>query len=1002
LFAKLSCCRLRRTSPDLRPKILALAAAIGLVAATLFAQPNDRVPRGLRARAARGERIPVIVQLSTELDAPLRSSNQSRASAISRVQERVLLRAPGLGRIKRLRLLPFVAIEADAQTLAQLESDPDVVSVQADELRHQSLTTSVPLIGAPTAWSLGASGKGWSIAVLDTGVDKSHPFLAGRVVSEACYSSDFSGFAESTCPGGDGAAINSGLPCSASVSGCDHGTHVAGIAAGHNGSLSGVAQDATLIAIKVFSIIHSADFCYPGPSPCLGAYDSDILAGLDRVYALRTQFDIAAVNMSLAEGEYSGTCDASFPAYKSAIDSLRNVGIATVISSGNDGASTRISAPACVSSAISVGATTKSDKIASFSNRSSALKLLAPGSSIYSSVPGGGYATFSGTSMAAPHVAGAWAVMRSRQPTASVTEILNALKTTGLGIVDPATGVTRRRIKLDAAVKSVPAGAPLITSLTANPAPPQPANAPITWTARAGGGTASLEYKFWLYNEQTASWTVLQDYSTSRSVTWTPRAIGAYSLQVWVRTVVSNANYQTWKASGSFSIVDAPVSATSFTADRSSPLFPAVATTWTVGARGGSGPLEYKFWRHDLETQAWTVVQDYGPANTFTWTPGPNERGRYQFQVWVRAAGSAEAYEAAKTSSAFALLGTTYFILNSEPGDYIGQGQRIIHGTFDGTAQLQHNSAGENINTYYFGEGLSYWWHLDFGAKSGSTLAPGVYEQAIRYPFNTTQPGLSVDGDGRGCNEVTGRFVVMDLARNASNEITRFAADFEQHCENSPPGLRGSVRYNSQVPPSDGPVAIKSFTANVPLPPTLGKTVTWTAVATGGGPPLRYRFWMHSSSTGAWSLLQDGPSKTFTWTPAQAATYTLQVWVKSTNSMAAYEASAGTPIFTVSAVPVQVTAFAANVPSPIRSNTPVTWSATTSGGNGSLEYQFWRYNNTTHTWTVVQGYGPQNTYTWQPTPSEIGSYGLQVWVRSVGSSASWEAWRSSGTFDVVP
>ena len=325
------------------------------------------------------------------------------------------------------------------------------------------------------------------------------------------------GFAESTCPGGDGAAINSGRPCSASVSGCDHGTHVAGIAAGHNGSLSGVAQDATLIAIKVFSIIHSADFCYPGPNPCLGAYDSDILAGLDRVYALRTQFDIAAVNLSLADGEYSGTCDASFPAYKSAIDSLRNVGIATVISSGNDGAKTRISAPACVSSAISVGATTKSDKIASYSNRSSALKLLAPGSSIYSSVPGGGYATFSGTSMAAPHVAGAWAVMRSRQPTASVTDILNALTTTGLGIIDPATGVTRRRIKLDAAVKSVPAGAPLITSLTADPAPPQPANAPITWTARAVGGTASFEYKFWLYNGQTASWTVLQDYSTSRS-----------------------------------------------------------------------------------------------------------------------------------------------------------------------------------------------------------------------------------------------------------------------------------------------------------------------------------------------------------------------------------------------------------------------------------------------------------------------------------------------------
>ncbi len=1009
MFAKLSCYRLPATSSPLPSKTLPLAAAFLLAAVTLFAQPSDRIPGGLRARAARGERFPVIVQLNTEVDAAPGMLNQLRTAAISRVQERVLLRTPGLGRTKRLQHFPFVAIEADAQTLAQLESDPDVVSVQADELRHQSLTTSVPLIGAPTAWSLGASGKGWSIAILDTGVDKSHPFLAGKVVSEACYSSDFPGFAESTCTGGDGAANNSGSPCSASVSGCDHGTHVAGIAAGHMGSLSGVAQDATLIAIKVFSIIHSADFCYPGPSPCVGAYDSDILAGLDRVYALRTQFDIAAANLSLGGGMYSGTCDASFPAYKSAIDLLRGVGIATVIPSGNEGATRRIGAPACISTAISVAATTKSDRIASYSNRSSALKLLAPGSSIYSSVPGGGFATFDGTSMAAPHVAGAWAVMRSRQPTASVTDILNALTTTGLGIVDPATGVTRRRIKLDAAVKSVPAGAPLITSLTANPAPPQPANAPITWTARAVGGVGALEYKFWLYSGQTASWTMLQEYSTSKSVTWTPSAIGAYNLQVWVRTVGSSASYQTWKASSAFSIIDAPVAVTSFTADRSSPLFPAVPTMWTVGARGGSGPLEYKFWRHDLETQAWTVVQDYSPANTFTWTPGPNERGRYQFQVWVRSAGSAEAYEAAKNSSAFALLGTTYFIFNSEPNDYIGQSQRTIHGAFDGSATLRLEPlnqsslwGGEGINTSFVGEGFWYYWYLDFGAKAGSTLSPGVYEQATRYPFNTSGPGLSVRGDGRGCNEVVGRFVIVDLARNTSNEITRFAADFEQHCEGLPPALRGSVRYNSLVPPSDGPVAIKSFAANVALPPALGSPVTWTAVATGGGPPLRYRFWMHSSSTGAWSLLQDGPSKTFTWTPAQAATYTLQVWVKSANSMAAYEASAGTPIFTVSAVPVQVTALAANVPSPIRSSTPVTWTATASGGNGSLEYQFWRYNNTTHTWTVVQGYGPQNTYTWQPAPGDVGSYGLQVWVRSVGSSASWEAWRSSGTFDVIP
>ena len=257
-------------------------------------------------------------------------------------------------------------------------------------------------------------------------------------------------------------------------------------------------------------------------------------------------------------------------------------------------------------------------------------------------------------------------------------------------------------------------------------------------------------------------------------------------------------------------------------------------------------------------------------------------------------------------------------------------------------------------------------------------------------------------GDGRGCNQLSGRFVVVDLARNASNEITRFAADFEQHCEGLPPALRGSVRYNSPVPPSEGPVVIKSFIANVALPPTLGKPRTWTAVATGGGPPLRYQFWLQSSSTGAWSLLQDGPSKTFTWTPTQAATYKLQVWVKSTNSMAAYEASdrnahihrqrdagAGHGIR-------RGRAFSD------RANTPVTWTATASGRQRQSRISILAIQQHDAHLDGRSGIGPQNTYTWQPTPSDIGSYGLQVWVRSVGSSASWEAWRSSGTFDVVP
>jgi hypothetical protein len=119
-----------------------------------------------------------------------------------------------------------------------------------------------------------------------------------------------------------------------------------------------------------------------------------------------------------------------------------------VVASGNDGFKDGVSAPACVSTVVTVGATTKGDQVWQRSNSSDLVELLAPGVDITSSVPGGRYASFTGTSMATPHVAGAWAVMRGVLPTASVDTVLNALRTTGLPVTDPANDVTVPRIRV--------------------------------------------------------------------------------------------------------------------------------------------------------------------------------------------------------------------------------------------------------------------------------------------------------------------------------------------------------------------------------------------------------------------------------------------------------------------------------------------------------------------------------------------------------------------------
>lgn len=433
----------------------------------------------LLERAMARDTMPVIVLLKdgTVAQGPAPAEVQSRWTS-KRQQALKALGLP-LGRdrsglpVKTFAQRGGFAMQADAIDILDLLADPNVLDVVEDVAYPPALLQSMPLIGASASADFaGYTGLGQVIAILDTGVDKSHPLLSGKVVSEACYSTnDRYHDIRSLCPGGaiSSTAEGSGLPC---PSGCSHGTHVAGIAAGHNTSYRGVAKDAKLIAIQVFSDFPPSE-CGTSQSRCVMAYTSDIIRGLERVYALRTSYSIAAANLSLGGGGYTSACDAD--AVKPSIDKLRAAGIATVIASGNGGYSNAISSPACISTAISVGATCDYrdsgycaygvDGVAYYSNSANFLTLLAPGSLISSAVPGG-YGSWHGTSMATPHVAGAWAVLKQAKLGASVDEVLNALRVSGKLVTDPWNGVKTPRINPAAAVVT------LLGSGTTNPTPP--------------------------------------------------------------------------------------------------------------------------------------------------------------------------------------------------------------------------------------------------------------------------------------------------------------------------------------------------------------------------------------------------------------------------------------------------------------------------------------------------------------------------------------------------
>jgi subtilisin family serine protease len=364
---------------------------------------------------------------------------------------------------------------------------PEQATVNAVAYSNQSFGSQIGLDKVFSSSSY--RGTGYTVAVIDTGIDYNNPALGGGWGKRVVAGWDF--------------VNNDADPMDDN----GHGTHVAGIIGASNATYSGIAPDVNLVALKVLAADGSGSF---------GAVDD----ALKWVIANRAKYNIVAVNMSLGSGNYTispySFLDGDF-------QTLKSQGVFLSVAAGNSFYSYQsepgLAFPAISSQVVAVGAvwdnnfgaiswgsgardnTTAIDRVASFSQRGAGLDIMAPGAMITSTVLGNKWAAMAGTSMASPVIAGSAVLLRQALDAAGKTNlanqdsILSIMRSTGIRVVDgddendnvTNTGLAFQRINLYAALQSV--GVPTKPTTPTNGAPTLAA---IADQSVAPGGTITI------------------------------------------------------------------------------------------------------------------------------------------------------------------------------------------------------------------------------------------------------------------------------------------------------------------------------------------------------------------------------------------------------------------------------------------------------------------------------------------------------------------------------
>ena len=514
-------------------------------------------------------------------------------------------------------------------------------------------------------------------------------------------------------------------------------------------------------------------------------------------------------------------------------------------------------------------------------------------------------------------------------------------------------------------------------------------------TGAASGGTTPYKYAY-VVKAPNGNWTVLKDYSTATTHTWTPASTGKYTVQVKVKDAKNTVVVKSFTLTVSAALVNnSKISATSITKGTTIKL--------TGAASGGTTPYKYAY---VAKTPAgeWKVIKDYSTSTSHSWTPAST--GKYTVQVKVKDAKNTIVVKSFNLEVLTPLTNTSKMSATT-----ISKGSSVkLTGSATGSTgyyQYAFVTKAPNGNWYVL---------QDYSTTATYTFKPsstGKYTVQIKVKDNknnvkvkeftltvntelvntskisatsiTKGSSVKITGSATGS---TGFYQYAYVAKTPAGEwkVLRNYSTTATHTWT--PASTGTYTVQVKVKDSVGTIKIKSFTLKVSTALvnnskisatsiTKGTTLKLTGAASGGTTPYKFAY-VAKTPAGEWKVIKDySTSTTHSWTPASVGTYTVQIKVKDAKNTVVVKS------FTLKVSAAALTNNSKISATSITKGTTIKLTGAASGGTSPYQYAYVA-KTPAGEWKIIKDYSTSTTHSW--TPASKGTYTVQIKVKDKNST----------------